>query len=115
MWTKAFWRATAERIIRGALVSVAAAYFGGDLVFDALNVNSWRDVGSLAITGAFASLLLSLGGNALTKSGPSFTDNEVLSPPAPKPPPEAGAVDVVLAILVVVLVVVVLLLFRVHL
>lgn len=82
MFTRQFLRATAERVIRGAIVAVAAAYFGGDLLFDAFNVNTWRDVASLALSGAFSSLLLSIGGQALTGNGPAFTNNETLDKPA---------------------------------
>lgn len=80
MWTKAFWKAATERMIRGAAITVSGAYFGGDVVFDALNVGTWGDVGSLAISGAFGSLLLSLIGNAATGNGPALTRNETVDP-----------------------------------
>lgn len=79
MWTKEFWKATTERVIRGAAVAVFGGFFAGDVVFDAMNVNTWADVGSLAIGGAFGSLLLSLIGNTVgTGSGPSLTGAERL-------------------------------------
>lgn len=81
MWTKKFWQAVAERMIRGAAVTVAGGYFGADVVFDALNVSTWSDVGSLAISGALGSLVLSLAGQALTGNGPALTNNEELTPP----------------------------------
>lgn len=76
MWTKKFWKATAERMIRGAAVSVAAVFFGGDVVFDSLNVASWTEAGGIAITGAIGSLVLSLAGQAFTGNGPALTNNE---------------------------------------
>ena len=82
MFTIVFWRAALERMVRGAAVAVGAAYFAGDVVFDALNVGTWSDVGSLAIGGAFGSLVLSLAGQALTGNGPSLTNQET-TPPAP--------------------------------
>lgn len=82
MWTATFWKATAERMVRGAAVAVFSAWFVGDAVFDALNVATWADVGGLAIGGAFGSLLLSLTGQAVTGSGPSLTNQETLDPPA---------------------------------
>lgn len=83
MWTSEFWKATGERVIRGAVVAVAGVYVGGDLVFDLFQVDTWRDIGSLAVSGAFTSLLLSLVGNAISGNGPAFVNSEVLSPPAP--------------------------------
>lgn len=76
MFTLKFWKAAAERMVRGAAVSVAAVYFGGDVVFDSLNVNTWTEAGGIAITGAVGSLVLSLAGQAFTGSGPSFNSTE---------------------------------------
>lgn len=83
MFSKVFIKAAIERMIRGAAIAVAAAYFGGDIVFDALNVNTWADVLSLALSGAFGSLVLSLAGQAITGNGPSLTNVEVTNPPEP--------------------------------
>lgn len=80
MWTIAFWKATAERMLRGAAVAIFGAKFAGDVVFDAFSVTTWGDVGSLAIGGAFGSLLLSLIGNAATGNGPALTRNETVDP-----------------------------------
>lgn len=82
MFTVKFWKAVAERMVRGAAVTVAGAYFGGDLVFDALNVSNWTDVGSLAVSGALGSLVLSLAGQAVTGNGPALTNQEELTPAA---------------------------------
>lgn len=76
MWTKAFWKATAERMIRGAAVTVAAVFFGGDLVFDSFNFDTWEQFFSLAVAGALGSLVLSLAGNSVSGNGPSFTTDE---------------------------------------
>ena len=78
MWTLEFWKATTERMIRGAAVAIFGAWFAGDKIFDALNVSTWTDVGSLAIGGAFGSLLLSLIGNATTGNGPALVAPEKL-------------------------------------
>lgn len=72
MFTKAFWTATAERMVRGAAVAVSGGWFFGDGLFDAFKVNTWQDVASLAIGGAFSSLVLALAGSQMNGSGPSF-------------------------------------------
>lgn len=87
MWTKRFWKVVAERVIRGAVAGVSAVWLAGDVVFDVTNVNSWQDIGSAAVGGAFSALILSLGGNAVTKNGPAFTRNEQIMPPVETPPP----------------------------
>lgn len=81
MWSKKFWKAVAERVIRGAAAGISAGYFAGDVVFDAFNVNTWGDIGSLAIGGAFSALVWSLIGNAVTKNGPAITTTETVNPP----------------------------------
>lgn len=80
MWTKKFWKAVGERIIRGAAAGVSAGYLAGDVVFDAFNVNTWADIGSLAIGGAFSALVFSLIGNAVTGNGPALTKIETVDP-----------------------------------
>lgn len=87
MWTKEFWLATGERILQGAAVAVFAAFFGGDVVFDSLNINTWVDVLATALAGAFGALVLALAGNGITGNGPSFNKVEVLDPNGPNPPP----------------------------
>lgn len=77
MWTRAFWKATAERCLRGAAVAVIGTFFVGDKLFEAFNVNTWQDVGSLAVGGAFGSLLFALAGNTVNGGhGPAFTSAE---------------------------------------
>lgn len=77
MWTKDFWKAVPERMLRGAAVAVAAVWFSGDVVFDTMSIHSWGDIGSLAVGGAFGSLLLALIGNTISGNGPAFTNKEV--------------------------------------
>jgi len=79
MWTKAFWLATLERVVRGAASAVGGAYLGK--AFDVLNPNTWQDIASIAAGGALTALVLCLGGNAITKTGPSFNNTEVTNPP----------------------------------
>jgi len=85
MWNKAFWKAVVERMVRGAAVAVGAVWLGGDVVFDSFNLHTWSQVGNLALSGAFLALILSVGGNAITKSGPSFNNSETTNPPPPPP------------------------------
>lgn len=70
MWTKKFWKATAERVLHGAAVAIFGAFFAGDVVFDAINVNTWQDVGSTGLGGAFGSLLLCLIGGLTSGDNP---------------------------------------------
>lgn len=82
MWTIAFWKATSERMLRGAAVAIFAVWFGGDVVFNTFDFSTWKDVGSLAVSGAFGSLLLALAGSAVGSSnGPSFMGQESLTNP----------------------------------
>lgn len=83
IWTKAFWKAAAERSIRTAAISAALVLVGD--AFESLQVNAfavdwWRMLG-FALGGALLSLLLSVGANARTGQGPSF-GQEVARPPA---------------------------------
>lgn len=89
MWTKDFWKATAERVIQGGAAAVAAGFFGGDVIFNALNVSTWLDVLSLFIGGGVSMLIFSLAGNAVSKTGPAFNSVETIDP---APPPPAGMV-----------------------
>jgi hypothetical protein len=79
MWTKSFWKATTERVVRGGAAAVAGGLFAGDWVFDVMSVNTWNDALSLFVGGGLASLVFSLAGNAITGDGPAFTNEETLS------------------------------------
>lgn len=84
MWSKEFWLAALERMVRGAAAAVGGAYIVGDKVFEALNVSTWADIGSLAIGGAFVSLVMSLAGNKFgSGAGPSFLGSEKVDPAGP--------------------------------
>lgn len=81
IWTKAFWKATFERMVRGAAVAIFGVWFVGDVAFDTFNMATWEDVGALAIGGAFSSLLLCLIGGAFgAGDGPALTGVEELNP-----------------------------------
>lgn len=78
MMNRQFWRATGERVLRGAGAALFAAYVAGDLIFDVTNVHTLNQVLVLAAGGAFSALVLSLAGNGVSKNGPSFTSDEVV-------------------------------------
>ena len=82
IWTAAFWRATAERVIAtivGALVAVLTA--DG---FDLLKVD-WTGVLVTIGTAGLVSLLKAVLANVATKNGPSLTSSEQVVPPEPQP------------------------------
>lgn len=93
IWTAEFWKATAERALRTAaqaaiLVLVGEAYESAQI--NALDLD-WLRVLGFALGGALLSVLTSLAGNAVSKTGPSFGDTEVVQPavqlPNPADPP----------------------------
>lgn len=77
IWTKVFWKATAERAVKTA-AQVAAVSIGGNVF------NAWElDYGQLAgitLGGAILSVLTSIGSSKVTGDGPSLTNVEVLDP-----------------------------------
>lgn len=73
IWTGEFWKATAERAISTAAQS-ALLVLGADAI-DVISV-SWLDVAGFAGGGAVLAILKSLAANAVTGTGPSFTDAE---------------------------------------
>lgn len=87
IWTREFWQASAERAIRTA-AQAALLQIGADVVeaiqLNVLNVD-WSLLAGFAGGGAVLSLLMSIAGNAKTRSGPSFTDAEQVVPPLPQP------------------------------
>lgn len=76
LWTLAFWRAAAERSIK-TLAQTAAALIVADGT--GLLDTDWLTVTSVAGMAAVVSLLTSVGSDALTGSGPSLTDAEVIT------------------------------------
>lgn len=79
MWTKRFWKATAERAIKSAAQGVVLL-IGGDVVFNAFEFN-WEQAGGIALGAAALSALTSIGSAAITGDGPSLTNDEVLAGP----------------------------------
>lgn len=74
MWTKAYWKALAERVL-----GVAAATFGGLLSADTFNLltANWGDVFSATGLAALTTLVLALAATlATTSNGPSFTSKK---------------------------------------
>ena len=88
IWTRSFWEATAERIIRGAVIG--ALLFLGDAVITSGQLNvflvDWLQLFGYALGGAFLSLLFSIIGNAASKNGPAFIKSEQVVPPLPNDP-----------------------------
>jgi hypothetical protein len=81
MWTRKFWKATAERCVRGGAAALGGALVAGDWVLDVMNVSSLSDGATVFVGGALTSLLLSLAGGAFgSGDGPSFTGQEELKP-----------------------------------
>lgn len=82
MWTRKFWKATAERVLRGGAAALGGALVAGDWAMDIMNVNTLEKGATIFIGGAVTSLLFSLaGGKFGSGDGPSFTGTEVLDPP----------------------------------
>lgn len=77
---KKFWRATVERMVRGAVAAVFAAYVAGDLIFDVTNIHTVNQVLALALGGAVSALGLSAAGQAVSGNGPAFTSVEKTTP-----------------------------------
>jgi hypothetical protein len=82
MWTSEFWKATAERMLRGGAAAGVSSFLVGDKVMDAFNVDL-QEFGGLFLGGMAVSLLLSLLGNVTTGNGPSFNSTETVDPPVP--------------------------------
>lgn len=78
MWTKEFWRATAERMIRAAAGAILSVLIVGDGIFNAFDAD-WENTLGVGLGAMVVSLLLALAGNATTGNGPSFTNQEELT------------------------------------
>jgi hypothetical protein len=79
IWTKAFWKASAERVIATAAEAGGAYLVTAGPIVDALHVN-WNVFGGVAAGAAVLALLKSLAANAATQTGPSFTNSEQVVP-----------------------------------
>jgi hypothetical protein len=79
MWTKRFWRATAERAIKTAAQGFILLV-GADVVFNALKFD-WEQAGGVVLGAAALSIASSLASAAITGDGPSLTNDEVLASP----------------------------------
>lgn len=81
MFTRRFWKATAERVVRGAAIAVATVTgLDGSGVIHA-NVDP-QAIGVAALYGAVGSLVLSLVGGAFgSGDGPAITGQEQLDRP----------------------------------
>lgn len=77
MWTRNFWKATAERGIK-TLAQAAAALLVGDGL-GLLSVD-WVSVGSVAGLAALISILTSVGTGAIGDGSPSAVAAETLQP-----------------------------------
>ena len=79
IWTRAFWKATAERAIATAS-QAAILTFGGDLFFNAIEAD-WATVGGAAAGGAILAVLKALAAwqfNIGTGNGPSWGNERVV-------------------------------------
>lgn len=81
MFSKAFWKAAAERAVKTA-AQTAVVLLGADMV-DVLSLD-WVNIASLSAGAALVSVLTSIASDAVTaQDGPSLTDAEVLAPEGP--------------------------------
>ena len=76
IWTRTFWRAAAERALKSAAQGAILAGVGA-AGFDAFDAD-WLAIAGASAGMAALSLLTSIGSDALTGSGPSLTDAEIL-------------------------------------
>lgn len=78
LWSRAFWAATIERMVRGFAIA-ALGILGGE-AFDAIRGVDWQNVLGIGAGGAILSLLFSLAGQAVSGNGPSFISSETVDP-----------------------------------
>jgi hypothetical protein len=104
LFTVAFWKATGERCVRGAIAALVGAYVAGNLVFDTTNIGvTLNNVLAIAFGGAVSALLLALGVQGVKKNGPALTGAETLSDQPRARHLEAGRVALGLVLVVTVL------------
>lgn len=88
MWTKEFWKAAAERAVRGGAIA-ASALWGVTAITDINLIGNTAALTAVGfLWGAVGSLLLSLAGATVSgeKGSPSFTKAEVVNTEAPALP-----------------------------
>ena len=79
MFTKAFWKAAAERAVKTAAQTGLVAWGATTFTEVGQVVPTLEAVGLASLSGAILSLLTSVGSDAVTKQdGTSLTDAEVL-------------------------------------
>lgn len=83
VWTRAFWAATLERMLRGFAIGMLLVVGIEDRfnVFDA----DWSKALGYGLGGGLLALLFSLAGQAVSGNGPSFLRTETVEPAEYKP------------------------------
>lgn len=81
MWTKAFWKAAAERAVRAGSAAALSAFVVGDKAMNIAQVDLAGAAGIFA-GGAVVSVLIGLAGNVATGNGPAFNNAEKVQPSA---------------------------------
>ena len=66
IWTLAFWKSTAELVLRGAAIGAVTA-MGGSVV-DAWHLD-WKTIAGMALSGGFLSLVTSLSSSQVGVKG----------------------------------------------
>lgn len=77
MWTKAFWKAAAERAVKTGAQSVLTVYFVGDVALNAFQAD-WGNMAGIGLGGAVFSVLTSLA-SAARDGNPSATNAETVT------------------------------------
>ena len=96
MFSKAFWRAAAERALKSGaqfvVLTIAAGAIAGAGDAEAQVVNAflldWPTLGGVFLGGILMSVLSSIITAKVTDGNPSAVSAEVLSPPAPHTSPD---------------------------
>lgn len=83
IWGGGFWKASAERAIRTA-AQVAIVTVGADRLD--VRTADWSEIAAMSLGGAILSVLMSIGADAWTGTGPSVTNAEVIPDEAVTPP-----------------------------
>lgn len=76
IWTRAFWKATGERVISTVAQSGVASLTVVSVAGGGVTEVAWAAAGSIAALAGVLSLLKSLAANTATGTGPSFTEAE---------------------------------------